>query len=122
MRSKEPEATPAALEARLRRTRSRGEVKALGDEADANPEIRAAMLVIARRRNLELEPDLDGRRLVRALLGRAECALELGKLDVAARDLRAVGARSERLVRKSTYDTLLSRLEAARKNEGAGKP
>lgn len=57
-----------------------------------------------------------------ALLGRAECALELGKLDVAARDLRAVGARSERLVRKSTYDTLLSRLEAARKNEGAGKP
>lgn len=57
-----------------------------------------------------------------ALLGRAECALELGKLDVAARDLRAVGGRSERLVRKSTYDTLLSRLEAARKNEGAGKP
>lgn len=57
-----------------------------------------------------------------ALLGRAECALELGKLDVAARDLRAVGARSERLVRKSTYDTLLMRLDAARKNEGAGKP
>lgn len=74
MRSKEPAATPEALEARLARARSRGEVSALGREADANPEIRAALLVIARRRQVEIDPETDGRRLVRALLGRAEAA------------------------------------------------
>ncbi|MFO0725567.1 MAG: FecR domain-containing protein [Myxococcota bacterium] len=53
-----------------------------------------------------------------ARLGRAECALELGRNDIAERDLDALKGRSERLVRKSTYDMLTKRLETARKNEG----
>lgn len=74
MRSKESETTPAALQERLRRTRSRGEVKLLGDEADRQPEVRAALLVLARRRQIEVDPGLDGRRLVRLLLDRGEAA------------------------------------------------
>jgi hypothetical protein len=78
-----PAATPAAtLEAALRRVQSRGEIKQLGAQLDAEPALRAAALRLLEARGLGLGHDEDddseadpalvpGKRLVRALLDRA---------------------------------------------------
>lgn len=78
-----PPPTPAAaLEAALRRVQSRGEIKQLGAQLDADPALRAAALALLDARGLTLSPGEDddsdgdpaavsGKRLVRALLDRA---------------------------------------------------
>jgi len=62
------------LETRLAAVRSRGEVKALGKDLDADPEARGAAESLAVARGLGPVADLDGRRLVRALLDRSSGA------------------------------------------------
>jgi hypothetical protein len=62
------------LKTRLHQTRSRGEVKALGRLLDADPQARCAAEALASKMGLDCAPGLDGRRLVRALLGRSSGA------------------------------------------------
>ncbi len=59
------------LESRLQQARSRGEVKALGRALDADPEARKVAEEMAKSKGLDAIEHLDGRRLVRALLGRS---------------------------------------------------
>ncbi len=78
-----PPPTPAAaLDAALLRVQSRGEIKQLGAQIDADPALRAAALARLAARGLGLGNDEDdahdadpaevsGKRLVRALLDRA---------------------------------------------------
>lgn len=61
----------AAL-ARLAGVRSRGEIKRLGQAVERDAALRAALRAEAARRGLD--PDLDGKRLVRALLDRSAAA------------------------------------------------
>jgi hypothetical protein len=65
---------PTAAE-RLAALRTRGEIKELGAEIDRNPELRSTFLALAASRGLAVE-DTSGKRLVRALLDRAESAQE----------------------------------------------
>jgi predicted RNA-binding Zn-ribbon protein involved in translation (DUF1610 family) len=58
--------------ARLAAVRSRGEVKRLGTDVDRDAPLRAALAAIARERGVD--PDLPGKKLVRALLDRADAA------------------------------------------------
>lgn len=61
----------AAL-ARIAGVRSRGEIKRLGQAVERDAALRAALQAEAARRGLD--PDLDGKRLVRALLDRSAAA------------------------------------------------
>ncbi len=63
-----------ALLARLARTRSRGQVKALGVEIDADPVLRAALLALAAERGVDDADALRGKVLVRRLLARTAAA------------------------------------------------
>lgn len=58
--------------ARLAGVRSRGEVKRLGQAADRDPDLRAALAALAVGRGVD--PDQPGKKLVRALLDRADAA------------------------------------------------
>ena len=58
--------------ARLAGVRSRGEVKRLAQAVEREPALRAALEEEAARRGLD--PSLSGKRLVRALLDRADAA------------------------------------------------
>ena len=60
----------------LARTRSRGQVKTLGRTLDTDPEARRIAILLAHRRGVDAPEDLDGRRLVKALLAREESARE----------------------------------------------
>ncbi len=62
------------LEEQLAEIRTRGEVKALGRVLDTDPEARAQAIQIADARGIEGAADLDGKRLVKALLARTEDA------------------------------------------------
>ncbi|MDP6932157.1 MAG: RNHCP domain-containing protein, partial [Myxococcota bacterium] len=62
------------LELALEQLRSRGEIKALGKAADQDPELRSALLLIARKRGLSPPDDLAGKKLLKALLGRENSA------------------------------------------------
>jgi len=59
---------------RLDRTRSRGQVKALGAEADQDPLLYAALVALAREQGGDPGPDLTGKALVRRVLQRVEAA------------------------------------------------
>ena len=69
-----PPPTPDPLAERLAALRSRGEIKQFGAEIDKNIALRADLLALAARRGVEIEIEADGRRLIRALLDRAEAA------------------------------------------------
>jgi len=62
------------LEERLSEIRTRGEVKALGRVLDSDPIARATAVQMADARGVVGAAGLDGKRLVKALLGRAEGA------------------------------------------------
>lgn len=62
------------LTEQLATIRSRGEVKALGRVLDSDPAAREAAHTLARRRGVGAPEDLDGKRLVKALLSRADDA------------------------------------------------
>ncbi len=59
------------LKEALAGARSRGQVKALGRRFDTEPEVRALADRLAQSRGIEDAGALDGKRLVRALLGRS---------------------------------------------------
>ncbi len=66
--------------------RSRGDVKRAGEAIDRDPALRQHALGLAAKRNLEVDPAWPGKRLVRALLDRAEEAQKIGnptKIDEA---------------------------------------
>ena len=65
---------PPSLRARLDALRSRGEIKRLGEEIDREPALEAAFRALALLEGIVLEPDMGGKRLVRALLQRADSA------------------------------------------------
>lgn len=64
----------AALLQRLQRTRSRGQVKALGAAAEREPMLRQALLALAEERGIDEAAALPGKALVRRLLQREEAA------------------------------------------------
>ncbi len=75
----EPPATPpkspaVTLDARLASLHTRGDIKAFGEAADRDEELRAALIALATSRGLDVEPDVSGKRLVRAVLDRADDA------------------------------------------------
>lgn len=69
LRMKQP-----VLEERLNKIRARGEIKALGRVLDRDPEARASAELIASLRGVVDVEDMDGKRLVRAILGRSTSA------------------------------------------------
>lgn len=64
----------AELVDRLARTRSRGQIKALGADADADDALRAALVALAQERGVDDAADLSGKTLVRRLLAREDAA------------------------------------------------
>ncbi len=64
----------ADLLERLARTRSRGQVKALGADADADPALRSALEQLGQERGVDGVADLPGKTLVRRVLSRGDQA------------------------------------------------
>ncbi|MDP2309260.1 MAG: RNHCP domain-containing protein [Pseudomonadota bacterium] len=62
------------LEARLAALRTRGEIKDLAAEVERDAALRGELVELATARGLVVEPDDSAKRLVRALLGRADAA------------------------------------------------
>ena len=62
------------LKEALEGIRSRGQVKALGREIDRNDDLRSVASALAKARGVAHVDELDGKRLVRALLDRSEAA------------------------------------------------
>ena len=58
----------------LAETRTRSEIKALAARFEDEPELRALALAIAAERGIELDEEASDKRLIRALLDRAEAA------------------------------------------------
>lgn len=63
-----------ALEARLNEIHTRGDIKEFAAEVEEHPGLRAELLALATARGLDVEPDASAKRLVRALLARADSA------------------------------------------------
>ncbi|MDP2312820.1 MAG: RNHCP domain-containing protein [Pseudomonadota bacterium] len=59
------------LDARLAALRTRGAIKDFAEEVDRDEALRAALLALVAARGIDVEPDIGGKRLVRAALARA---------------------------------------------------
>lgn len=59
---------------RVQALRSRGEIKRFGEQVDADPALRAALLALARARGHEPDEEISSKRLLRLLLEREEDA------------------------------------------------